>query len=344
MKAPRPKRAGWMRRGMAAWLTAMPALAAGSAQPLSLFGISTGKNGSTLSVPIQVVILLTLMTVLPAAVMAMTPFLRITVVLHFLRQALGTQTTPSNQVLLGLALFLAIVIMQPVAADMYHQGWEPMEAGTLTPAQAMDAAAGPLRKFMVRFAREKDIRLFVEMAHQPAPHRPEDLDMKVLIPAYILSELKTGFQIGAVLYSAVPGNRPGGGFGDAFDRHGAVAAGDDLGALQDSAVRAGGRLESGGRLADEELLPMTPEGVVELIRQALMTAFWLSAPLLAIGFVAGIAVSLVQIATSMQDNAFSTIPRLVVFLVALLLLMPWMLHKMMAYTTALLGNLGRYAR
>jgi len=200
MKAPRPKRSGWMRWGMAAWLTAMPALAAGPAQPLSLFGISTGKNGSTLSVPIQVVVLLTLMTVLPAAVMAMTPFLRITVVLHFLRQALGTQTTPSNQVLLGLALFLAIVIMQPVAADMYHQGWEPMEAGTLTPAQAMDAAAGPLRKFMVRFAREKDIRLFVEMAHQPAPHRPEDLDMKVLIPAYILSELKTGFQIGAVLY------------------------------------------------------------------------------------------------------------------------------------------------
>jgi flagellar biosynthetic protein FliQ len=88
---------------------------------------------------------------------------------------------------------------------------------------------------------------------------------------------------------------------------------------------------------------MTPEGVVELVRQALLTAFWMSAPLLAIGFVAGIAVSLVQIATSMQDNAFSTIPRLVVFLVALLFLMPWMLHKTMAYTTALLGNLGRYA-
>jgi len=88
---------------------------------------------------------------------------------------------------------------------------------------------------------------------------------------------------------------------------------------------------------------MTPEGVVELIRQALLTAFWMSAPLLAIGFVAGIVVSLIQIATSMQDNAFSTIPRLVVFLVAILFLMPWMLHKTMAYTTALMGNLGRYA-
>jgi len=191
----------WARVGIAACLVASVASAATSAaEPLSLFGISAGKNASTLSIPIQVVIMLTLMTLLPAAVMAMTPFLRITVVLHFLRQALGTQTTPSNQVLLALSLFLAIVIMQPVAADMYHQGWEPLEAGTLTATQAMEAAAGPLRTFMVRFAREKDIRLFVEVAHEPPPRSPADLDMKVLIPAYILSELKTGFQIGAVLY------------------------------------------------------------------------------------------------------------------------------------------------
>lgn len=89
---------------------------------------------------------------------------------------------------------------------------------------------------------------------------------------------------------------------------------------------------------------MTPEAVVELMRQALLTTFWLAAPLLAIGFVAGVLISLVQIATSMQDNAFSTIPRLVAFVAALLFLMPWMLHRTVAYTTAILGNLGRYAR
>ena len=89
---------------------------------------------------------------------------------------------------------------------------------------------------------------------------------------------------------------------------------------------------------------MTPETVVEIMRQMLMTAFWLAAPLLAIGFVAGIAISLVQIATSMQDNAFSTIPRLIAFLAGLILLMPWMLQRSMSYTTALLGNLARYAR
>jgi flagellar biosynthetic protein FliP len=179
---------------------ALVPVARAAAEPFSLLGISAGKDSSGLSVPMQVVILLTLLTLLPAAVMAMTPFLRITVVLHFLRQALGTQSTPSNQVLLGLALFLTIVIMQPVAAEMYHQGWEPMEAGKINAQQAMDAASKPLRTFLVRFAREKDIRLFLEIAREPAPRTPADLDLKILIPAYILSELKTGFQIGAVLF------------------------------------------------------------------------------------------------------------------------------------------------
>jgi flagellar biosynthetic protein FliP len=132
--------------------------------------------------------------------MSITPFLRIVVVLHFLRQALGTQSTPSNQVLLGLALFLALLVMQPVIADMYHQGWEPMESGQLTPGQAIEQGAQPLHKFLVRFAREKDIRLFVEISRSPAPRTPADLELKILIPAYILSELKTGFQIGAVLF------------------------------------------------------------------------------------------------------------------------------------------------
>ncbi len=89
---------------------------------------------------------------------------------------------------------------------------------------------------------------------------------------------------------------------------------------------------------------MTPEAVVQIIREALMMTFWLAAPLLLIGFIAGVAISLVQIATSMQDNAFSTIPRLAAFLAALLFLLPWMLSRAMSYTTALLGDLPRYAR
>ncbi|MBV8731952.1 MAG: flagellar type III secretion system pore protein FliP [Acidobacteriia bacterium] len=178
-------------------LAVLPGFAA-APRSAPLLGISAGN--ASLGVPMQIVILLSLMSLLPAAIMSVTPFLRIVVVLHFLRQALGTQNTPSNQVLIGLALFLTIVIIQPVAADIYHQGWEPMENGQLTGQQAFDQGAKPLRAFLVRFAREKDVRLFVEMAHEPPPRNPSDLDLRVLIPAYILSELKTGFQIGAILY------------------------------------------------------------------------------------------------------------------------------------------------
>jgi flagellar biosynthetic protein FliP len=179
---------------------ALPAMGAVGAAGTPLAGMDLSKGGETLSVPMQIVILLTLLTLLPAVIMSITPFLRIAIVLHFLRQALGTQTAPSNQVLVGIALFLTILIISPVASDMYHQGWEPMQANQLTPAQAFDAGTKPLKAFLAKFAREKDVKLFIEVTHSPAPHTPADLDLKILIPAYILSELKAGFQIGAVLF------------------------------------------------------------------------------------------------------------------------------------------------
>ncbi len=148
----------------------------------------------------QIILLLTALTILPALIMSVSPFLRIVVVLHFLRQALGTQTTPSNQVMIGLSLFLALLIMQPVATDIYQHAWQPVENGTLSWQQGFDVGSKPLAKFLIRFARERDVKLFLEISHQPAPRSPADLGLTVLIPAYILSELKAGFQIGAVLY------------------------------------------------------------------------------------------------------------------------------------------------
>jgi flagellar biosynthetic protein FliP len=177
-------------------LFALPSMAADT----SVLGINLGKSGDSLGVPMQIVVLLTLLTLLPAVIMSITPFLRISIVLHFLRQALGTQTTPSNQVLLGISLFLTMLIVQPVAADMYHKGWEPLEENKLTPAQAFDAGTQPLKEFLVRFARQKDVKLFIDISHAPAPHNVSDLELRILIPAYILSELKSGFQIGAVLF------------------------------------------------------------------------------------------------------------------------------------------------
>jgi flagellar biosynthetic protein FliP len=174
-------------------------LAQGSTSLLG-FSLAPSKGSVSLSAPIQIIALLTLLAVLPAMIMSVTPFLRITVVLHFLRQALGTQGTPSNQVLIGLALFLTVVIMQPVAAGMYEQGWEPFEAGHASWQQAWNDGSQPLKTFLLRYVREKDVQLFLEISHTPAPHDPSGLGLSVLMPAYVLSELKTGFQIGAVLF------------------------------------------------------------------------------------------------------------------------------------------------
>jgi flagellar biosynthetic protein FliP len=175
-------------------------LAARAAEPLLGISPAGAKGGPAVSTPMQIAILLTLLALLPAIIMSLTPFLRIVVVLHFLRQALGTQSTPSNQVLIGLALFLAILIMQPVLNQMYTQGWEPVEGGQLSMSQGLTRASVPLKAFLIRFAREKDVKLLVEITHSPPPRRLTDLDLKILMPAYVLSELKAAFQIGAVLF------------------------------------------------------------------------------------------------------------------------------------------------
>jgi flagellar biosynthetic protein FliP len=157
-------------------------------------------TNNTLSAPMQILVLMTALTLLPAIVMSVTPFLRITVVLHFLRQALGTQSTPSNQVMIGLALFLTMLIMGPVSSEIYTKAWEPMEKGQMTAAQAYEEGSKPLRIFLLKFAREKDIQLFLEISRTQPPAKSADLDLKILVPAYVISELKTGFQIGAVLF------------------------------------------------------------------------------------------------------------------------------------------------
>ncbi len=155
---------------------------------------------SALSVPMQIAISLTLMVLLPAVVMSITPFLRITIVLHFLRQALGTQSTPSNQVLIGLSLFLSLLIMQPVVTEIYTNAWEPMDQGKISFDQAFDEGSKPMKTFLTRFTREKDVKLFLDITKAPTPKNASELGLGVLVPAYILSELKTGFQIGAMLF------------------------------------------------------------------------------------------------------------------------------------------------
>lgn len=172
-----------------------------AARPRHAPGLNwSGPAGASGSVPWNIVVLLTLLTLLPALVVALTPFARLLIVFHFLRQALGTQTAPSNQTLIGLSLVLTYFLMQPVGTSIYQSAVVPFQRGQIDAWAAVGQGAPPLRHFMLKFAREKDLELFLELSQSPRPARPEDVPMRVVVPAYILSELKTGFQIGAALF------------------------------------------------------------------------------------------------------------------------------------------------
>jgi flagellar biosynthetic protein FliP len=173
-------------------------VAAATSAPL-LPDLSTRLHGSD-STPWTILFALTLITLLPAILMCMTPLVRLLVVFHFLRQALGTQTAPSNPTLLGLALMMTWFLMTPVLTQVDQQAVEPYRAGQMTGWEAIDRGAQPVKHFLLHYAREKDLALFTAAGQIPRPNKPDDLPMQVVIPAYILSELKAGFAIGAVLF------------------------------------------------------------------------------------------------------------------------------------------------
>jgi flagellar biosynthetic protein FliP len=150
--------------------------------------------------PWTILFVLTLITLLPAVLMCMTPMVRLMVVFHFLRQALGTQTAPSNPTLLGLALMMTWFLMTPVLNQVDQQAVEPYRAGKITGMEAIDQGAQPVKRFLLRYAKEKDLAVFAAAGAVDRPNKPDDLPMRVVIPAYILSELKAGFVVGAVLF------------------------------------------------------------------------------------------------------------------------------------------------
>jgi flagellar biosynthesis protein FliP len=154
----------------------------------------------TKSVPWSIVVGLTLLTLLPALLLSMTPMVRLLVVFHFLRQALGTQTAPSNQILMGLALMMTWFLMQPVLLEVEQTAVAPYSAGMITGEQALDLGVAPVKRYMLRYAREKDLAVFASAGMAVRPNKREDLPIQVVVPAYMLSELKAGFQIGAILF------------------------------------------------------------------------------------------------------------------------------------------------
>ncbi|HVJ07593.1 MAG TPA: flagellar type III secretion system pore protein FliP [Acidisarcina sp.] len=179
----------------------LPLLAFAAAPvPLQSLPLLDGRMTSNSSVPWTIIFGLTMITLLPSILLSMTPMVRLLIVFHFLRQALGTQTAPSNQTLMGLGLMMTWFLMQPVVVAVNQQAIEPYRQGQITGWQAIDRGSEPPKHFMLRYAREKDLALFTAASQTARPARAEDLPMQVVIPAYMLSELKAGFQIGAVLF------------------------------------------------------------------------------------------------------------------------------------------------
>ena len=178
-------------------LVVAPAVA--SAQPPQGLDLTVEGIGSV-SAPIQIILLLTLLTFVPAILVTMTSFTRIVIIFHFMRQVLGTQEVPSNQILLGLALFLTMFIMAPVAERVNEVSVEPALSGEIELSEAITRAGPPVRTFMLRQTRETDLALFLELGQVPVPATREETPMRVVIPAYVISELKTGFQMGFFLF------------------------------------------------------------------------------------------------------------------------------------------------
>jgi flagellar biosynthetic protein FliP len=180
-------------------LLAMAATAHAQGQPPRQLDLKIDGVG-TVSAPLQIVLVLTLLSFVPAILVTMTSFTRIVIVFHFLRQALGTQEMPSNQILIGLALFLTMFIMAPVGDKVYDSAIGPAVEGKIDLTEAITRATPSIRTFMLKQTREKDLALFVELSHAPRPQTADDLPLRIVVPAYVISELKTGFQMGFFLF------------------------------------------------------------------------------------------------------------------------------------------------
>jgi flagellar biosynthetic protein FliP len=137
---------------------------------------------------------------IPAILISMTCFTRLIIVFHFLRQALGTQETPNNQVLLGLSLFITLFVMSPTLTQVYNEAYLPMSEGTISQTEALEKGIVPLRAYMLKHTRERDLALFLRLSKSPRPATANDVPTTALIPAFMISELKTAFQIGFVLF------------------------------------------------------------------------------------------------------------------------------------------------
>jgi flagellar biosynthetic protein FliP len=182
---------------------AWPALAAhaqGAAGPSLPLLVGAGGGGTNFSVPVQTLLFFTALSFLPAILLMMTGFTRIVIVLSLFRQAIGTQAAPPNQVITGLALFLTFFVMSPTIDKVYGDAWAPYQANQISFTEALEKGQVPVREFMLKQTRQSDVQLFAKLAKLPADVKGDQVPLKVLVPAFVASELKTAFQIGFLIF------------------------------------------------------------------------------------------------------------------------------------------------
>ena len=177
----------------------LPALVGAQEAPSLPLMVGSGPNNS-FSVPIQTLLFFTALSFLPAVLLMMTGFTRIVIVLSLMRQALGTQSSPPNQVVIGLSLFLTLFVMGPTLDRVYAEAYKPYSEGSLTFEQALPRAEAPMRAFMIRQTRQSDYALFARLAKLPEGTQIEEAPFRVVVPSFVISELKTAFQIGFMIF------------------------------------------------------------------------------------------------------------------------------------------------
>jgi flagellar biosynthesis protein FliP len=170
------------------------------AQGIAGLSIAKSGGGQTYSLELELLIFLTSLTFLPAILLMMTSFTRIIIVLSLLRMAMGTQSTPPNQVLVGLALFLSLFVMSPTLEKIHEQAYTPLAEKKISMVQALELGSKPLKEFMLKQTREADVAMFNKLANGPSLNNPQDISFQVLVPAFVTSELKTAFQIGFAIF------------------------------------------------------------------------------------------------------------------------------------------------
>lgn len=179
-------------------LLMLPSITA--ANDLTLFSVTDTESGQDYGVKLQILLLMTMLSLLPAMLMVLTSFTRIVIVLAILRQAIGLQQSPPNKVMIGIALMLTLLIMRPVWQDIYHNAFKPFQAEEIGLEQALDRGQQPLRQFMLAQTRENELHQVLRIAREPLTLTADEIPFDVLIPAFVLSELTTAFQIGFMLF------------------------------------------------------------------------------------------------------------------------------------------------